>query len=111
MSTTDPSQSLDTCNVKAKLLNTSGPRVPVQLSYRYAPNFFLSSKKTSALRQCIRPGTQQGQAVAAADPYPNHSTQAEVTPSRQSHLEASPAPSSGSRKDSSRTRSVQGKTH
>lgn len=65
MSTTDPSQSLDACNVKAKLLNTSGPQVPVQPSYRCAPNFLLSSKKTSALRQCIRPGTHRGQAVAA----------------------------------------------
>lgn len=56
---------------KTKLLNTSGLRVPTQLSYRCTPNFFRSSKKTSVLRQCIRPGTYQGQAVAAADSYPN----------------------------------------
>lgn len=90
---------------KTKLLNTSGLRVPTQLSYRCAPNFFLSSKKTSVLRQCIRPGTYQGQAVAAADPYPNLQPRLEGAHKRKgpacSHLEASPAPSGSSRKDSS----------
>lgn len=103
MSTTDPSQSLDTCNGKAKLLNTSGPHVPVQLSYRCAPNFFLSSKKTSVPRQCIRPGTHRDRLWQLLTPTLTTSTQAEVTPA-SSHLKVSPAPSSGSRKDSSQTR-------
>lgn len=71
---------------KTKLLNTSGLRASCSnaAELQVRPNFFVSSKKTSVLRQCIRPGTYQGQAMAAADPYPDHQpatgrgTQAEV---------------------------------
>lgn len=100
---------------KAKWLRaglTSGP------SCRCAPSFSLSSRRTSALRTCVRPGTRLGPTrdrlrqllTPTLTTSPRREGARRLKRPTRSHLEASPAPSVALERTAIRTCPAQGNT-